>query len=67
MFIYGLRCNLGGCSEAEVGVCGAEDTRRGGGRAGGAACELSPDRTPTNEAPSMPLQSGTLDANRIST
>ncbi|CAH0722202.1 unnamed protein product, partial [Brenthis ino] len=43
--------------EAEDGVCGAEHTWHGEGRAGGAACELSPDRTPTNEAPSMPLQS----------
>ncbi|XP_026501209.2 uncharacterized protein Psgef isoform X1 [Vanessa tameamea] len=43
--------------EAEDGACGAGGAGRVAGRAGGAACELSPDRTPTNEAPSMPLQS----------
>lgn len=32
---------------------------------GGAASELSPDRTPTNEAPSMPLQSGKFVLNII--
>lgn len=47
------------CSaEAEDVACGAGGVDRGGERAGGATCELSPDRTPTNETPSMPLQSG---------
>ncbi|XP_052737273.1 uncharacterized protein LOC112053688 [Bicyclus anynana] len=44
-------------SEAEDGVCDAEPEGPGEERNGGAASELSPDRTPTNEAPSMPLQS----------
>ncbi|XP_013144372.1 PREDICTED: uncharacterized protein LOC106107903 [Papilio polytes] len=42
--------------QAEDG--GAGDARDAGRAAGGAAAsELSPERTPTNEAPSMPLQS----------
>ncbi|CAG9575463.1 unnamed protein product [Danaus chrysippus] len=43
-------------TEAEDGVCGAEVVGAAE-HAGGAACDLSPDQTPTNEAPSMPLQS----------
>ncbi|CAK1548083.1 unnamed protein product [Leptosia nina] len=41
------------------GVRDAELTRAGVGR--GAACDLSPDRTPTNEVPSIPLQSASKD------
>ncbi|XP_069365973.1 uncharacterized protein PsGEF isoform X3 [Maniola hyperantus] len=44
-------------SEAEDGVCDAGPECPGEELTGGAACELSPDRTPTNEVPSMPLQS----------
>ncbi|XP_041974629.1 uncharacterized protein LOC121729951 isoform X2 [Aricia agestis] len=44
-------------SEAEDGVCGVGPTARGEELAGGDEAELSPDRTPTNEAPLMPLQS----------
>ncbi|XP_072935296.1 uncharacterized protein PsGEF isoform X2 [Epargyreus clarus] len=43
-------------SEAEGEGAGGAPAA-GAARAGGAACELSPDRTPTNEAPSMLLQS----------
>ncbi|KAJ8734515.1 hypothetical protein PYW08_013765 [Mythimna loreyi] len=42
--------------EAEDG-CVHVDQDAGGGGDGGAGCELSPDRTPTNEAPSTPLLS----------
>ncbi|XP_038208625.1 uncharacterized protein LOC119829950 [Zerene cesonia] len=41
--------------EAGDGVRGAGVAVGGAGR--GAACDLSPDRTPTNEVPSIPLQS----------
>lgn len=44
-------------SEAEGGGAGAA-AEIGEERDGGAGCELSPDRTPTNEVPSMPLLSG---------
>lgn len=46
--------------EAEDG-CVHVDQDAGGGGSGGAGCDLSPDRTPTNEAPSTPLLSGTHD------
>ncbi|CAH2100363.1 unnamed protein product [Euphydryas editha] len=47
--------------EAEDDACGAGGADSGRERAGGATCELSPDRTPTNEAPSMPLQSASKE------
>ncbi|XP_073959244.1 uncharacterized protein isoform X2 [Choristoneura fumiferana] len=46
-------------SESEDG--GAGDDRVGGGPDGGAACELSPDRTPTNEAPLTLSQSASKE------
>ncbi|XP_075989169.1 protostome-specific GEF isoform X3 [Anticarsia gemmatalis] len=42
--------------EPEGGGAGAA-ADAGGERGGGAGCQLSPDRTPTNEAPSTPLLS----------
>ncbi|XP_050663812.1 uncharacterized protein LOC126964632 isoform X3 [Leptidea sinapis] len=45
--------------EAGDGVCGTGHAVAGVQR--GAACELSPDRTPTNEVPSIPLQSVSKD------
>ncbi|KAI5634987.1 pao retrotransposon peptidase domain-containing protein [Phthorimaea operculella] len=42
-------------SETEAGGGGAGGATGRGLRNGGAVCELSPDRTPTNEAPSVPL------------
>lgn len=54
-----MTASLGMSPAAEDG--GAGDARDAGRAAGGAAAsELSPERTPTNEAPSMPLLSGTL-------
>lgn len=47
----------GGIAEAGGGGAGGATTA-GGGHGGGATFELSPDRTPTNEAPSMHLQYG---------
>lgn len=49
-----MRDNL---TEPEGGGADVVQTA-GGERGGGAGCDLSPDRTPTNEVPSMPLLSG---------
>lgn len=59
--MFSIRCCDGEelCGIAEAGGGGAGGaTAAGGGLGGGGAFELSPDRTPTNEAPSMHLQYG---------